>query len=223
MASSIVSRRSMLQTLAALAASGMAPRPASAAPADLRLPPGATEERFDLEAHGIDDWIVVNGRWVVEEVGDAPRGKRVLMQRATGNEFNVIVAPVGPFSDVDVSVMFKPISGKEDASGGIVVRFDRGRYYVARANALEDNIRLYYFDRGRHQLASARVKPPSLGTWHTLRLQVIGDRLQTYLDGTLHLDRRDTRFGAGRVGLWTKADSITAFDDLVIRGVVSER
>jgi hypothetical protein len=102
--------------------------------------------------------------------------------------------------------------------GGIIVRFNDGRYYVVRANALEDNFRLYSYDRGRRQLATARVKPPALGQWHTVRLVAVGDHLQAWLDGTLYLDHRDSRFTSGRVGLWTKADSITAFDDLTIRG-----
>jgi hypothetical protein len=131
----------------------------------------------------------------------------------------VIVAPGGPYADVDVFVRFKPMSGREDASGGIVFRFSEGRYYVVRANALEDNFRLYYYDRGRHQLASARVQPPALGQWHTIRVVAVGDQIQAYLNGKLLLDHRDTRFRSGQVGLWTKADSVTAFDDLVIRGV----
>ena len=100
-------------------------------------------ERFDFEQKGIETWKAVDGRWSVEETKDAPSGKRVLVQRAVSNNFNVIVAPAGPFTDVDVSVRFKPISGREDASGGIVLRFSDGRYYLVRANALEDNFRLY--------------------------------------------------------------------------------
>ena len=105
------------------------------------------------------------------------------------------------------------------ASGGIVFRFNDGKYYVVRANALEDNVRQYYYDRGRRQLATARVKAPALGQWHTVRVVALGDRMQAWLDGTSYLEHRDTRFKLGRVGLWTKADSITAFDDLTIRGV----
>jgi hypothetical protein len=141
----------------------------------------------------------------------------VLVQRATRNEFNVIVAP-GSYADVDASVQFKPISGREDASGGIVFRFKDDKYYVVRANALEDNFRLYSYDRGRRQIATARVKTPTLGQWHTVRLAAMGDHMQAWLDGTLYLDHRDSRFKWGRVGLWTKADSITAFDDLTILG-----
>jgi 3-keto-disaccharide hydrolase len=191
----------------------------AAAPPELALPTGAPEERFDFEAKGVEDWTRVNGQWAIEEHEGAPSGKRVLMQRATKNEFNVIVAPAGPYTDLDVSMKFKPISGREDASGGIVFRFADGKYYVARANALEGNFRLYYYDRGRRQLASARVKAPALEQWHTVRVVAVGDHIQAWLDGALYLDHRDARFNAGRVGLWTKADSVTAFDDLTIRGV----
>ena len=92
---------------------------------------------------------------------------------------------------------------------------------MVRANALESNFRLYSYDRGRRQLASASVKAPTLGQWHTVRVTAVGDRMQAWLDGTLYLDHRDLQFTSGRVGLWTKADSITAFDDLTIRGVAA--
>ena len=188
--------------------------------ADLAVPQGAPVDRFDFEQKGVEGWKTIDGRWV-EEMSAAPSGKRVLVQRAVENAFNVIVAPGGPYSDVDVSIRFKPMSGREDASGGIVFRFSEGRYYVVRANALEDNFRLYYYDRGRRQLATARVQPPALGQWHTLWVVAVGDRIQGYLDGKLLLDHRDSRFRSGQVGLWTKADSVTAFDDLVVRGVRS--
>ena len=212
-------RRQWLQaTLAALAAVGVSRSGGGlAAPAEVKLPDDSPVHVFDFETRGIEDWTTVAGQWVVEEMADAPSGKKVLVQRATKNEFNVTVAP-GSYADIDVAMKFKPISGREDASGGIVVRFNDGRYYVVRANALEDNFRLYAYDRGRRQLATARVKAPALGQWHTLRIVAVGDHIQAWLDGTLSLDHRDSRFTSGRVGLWTKAESITAFDDLTIRG-----
>ena len=213
-------RRSLLRrSLTILAAWGMTWRGrASAAPTEIKVPEDLPSERFDFETKGIEGWTRVDGQWAVEDMAGAPSGKKVLVQRATRNEFNVIVAPLGPFNDVDVSVKFKPMSGREDASGGIVVRFNDGKYYVARANALENNFRLYYYDRGRRQLASASVQPPALAQWHTIRVVALGDHIQAWLDGKLYLDHRDTRFKSGRVGLWTKADSVTAFDDLTIRG-----
>ena len=216
-----MSRRGLFKAVLAAAAAFRVSRRgrARAATGEIKLPDNIPVYRFDFETKGVGDWTTVDGQWAVEDMAGAPSGKKVLVQRATRNQFNVIVAPRGPFTDVDVSVKFKPISGQEDASGGIVFRFTDGKYYVIRANALEDNFRLYYYDRGRRQIATASVKAPALGQWNAMRLVAAGDHMQAWLDGKLYLDHRDTRFKSGRVGLWTKADSITAFDDLTIRGV----
>lgn len=176
----------------------------------------APEIRMDW-SRGIDDWQVVTGRWSVES--DA--GQAVLMQRGREHPFHVIVAPGAPVADVDASVRFKPIGGQEDASGGIVFRFDRGRYYVIRANALEDNFRLYQYDGSRRRIASAHVSAPALGAWHTIRVVAVGDRIQGYLDGQLLIDHHDARLPAGQIGLWTKADSVTAFADFIVRGATT--
>jgi Domain of Unknown Function (DUF1080) len=173
-----------------------------------------SEVRLDF-TRPLDGWETVTGKWGIEEVPGASHGK-ALVQRATNNAFNVIVAPGGPYTDVDVSVRFKPISGSEDASAGIVFRFSEGRYYVIRANALENNFNLYYYDRSRHQITGMRVKAPALGQWHKLRITAEGDHIKGWLNDQLLIDHRDSRFTSGRVGLWTKSDSITAFDDLVV-------
>jgi len=216
-----MSRRRLLTTAgAALGVVRIMRRtPALAAPAELKVPDSLPVDRFDFETKGLEGWTTIQGQWAVEEMAGAPSGTHVLIQRATTNQFNVVVAPPGPYTDIDVSIKFKPIAGREDASGGIVFRFHDGKYYVVRANALEDNFRLYYYDRVRRELASARVTAPALGQWHAVRVLALGDHMQAWLNGTLRLDHRDSRFRAGRVGLWTKADSITAFDDLIIRGV----
>jgi 3-keto-disaccharide hydrolase len=218
-----IGRRDMFKVIAGMFGARWATgrHQAHAAPGELRLPPSVAESRLSFETAGIEQWTVVAGQWAVEPMPGAPGGKRVLFQRATGNAFDVIVAPPGPYTDVDVSTRFLPISGREDASGGIVFRFADGTYYVVRANALEDNFRLYAYERGRRQLASATVTRPALGQWHALRVVAVGDRMQAWLNGARLLDHRDARFKAGRVGLWTKADSVTAFDGLTIRGVAS--
>jgi hypothetical protein len=190
---------------------------ASAQKYQLALPDNASVQRFDFEQNSIEKWRTVEGKWTVEEMPGAPGGKRVVMQRATTNQYNVIIAPGGSYTGVDISVQFKPISGREDASGGIVFRFSDGKYYLVRANALEDNFRFYYFDQKRYQLASATVKPPAWGQWHTLRVVAVADRIQAYLNGQLLLDHHDSRFSSGQIGLWTKSDSVTAFDDLQVR------
>jgi Domain of Unknown Function (DUF1080) len=185
------------------------------------------EVRFDL-GRPLEGWETVTGTWTVEEVPGSLQGGRALVQRATANAFNVIVAPGGPYGDVDVAVRFKPMSGREDASGGIVFRFADGHYYVIRANALEDNFTFYYYEPrsvlaavigGRHEIAGVNVKAPSLGEWHKLRITAQGDRIQGWLDDRRLMDHRDSRFASGQIGLWTKADSVTAFDDLVVRAL----
>jgi len=85
----------------------------------------APDQRFDF-TRPLDDWTTVSGKWAIEEVSGASQGGRALVQRATENEFNVIVAPGGPYENIDVSVRFKPMSGREDASAGIVFRFSEG-------------------------------------------------------------------------------------------------
>ncbi len=199
------SRRDLIAASAILGASLSIGRSAAAA---------GPERRFDF-AKPLDGWEIVGGMWAIEDVPDA-RGGRALVQRATGNAFNVIVAPGGPYGDVDISVRFKPMAGREDASGGIVFRFADGRYYVIRANALEDNFTFYYYDRSRHQIDGASVKAPALGQWHRLRVAAAGDRIQGWLNDQALIDRRDSRYASGRIGLWTKADSVTAFDDLAV-------
>jgi len=183
------------------------------------------ETRFDFTAP-LDGWQTVTGAWGVEEVPGSSRNDKALVQRATDNAFNVIIAPGGPYRDVDVAVRFKPISGREDASGGIVFRFADGHYYVIRANALEDNFNFYYYEPnsmlaavigGRHYITGVKVKAPALGIWHKLRITAEGGHIRGWLNDQLLIDHRDDRFAAGQVGLWTKADSVTAFDDLVVR------
>ena len=113
----------------------------------------AAGNQFDF-SKPLEGWESISGQWTIQGVPGASRNGMALVQGATDNEYNVIVAPGGPYRDVRVSVRFRPISGREDASGGIVFRFSEGRYYLVRANALEDNFRLYYFDRGRRMLST---------------------------------------------------------------------
>jgi hypothetical protein len=212
-------RRRFLETVLAAVggfAGGVATR-APAAPPEISLPDTATTERFDFDIRGIEDWTVVDGQWAVEEIPGAQPGTKALVQHATKNAFNVILAP-GVWADVDVSVKFRPIAGRTDASGGIVFRFHDDTYYVVRANALEDNFRLYVYDHGRRQLAGVSGQRPALKQWHTLRVVAVGGHIQASLNEVLRLDHHDSRLGSGRVGLWTKAESVTAFDELSIRG-----
>ena len=121
-------------------------------------------------------------------------------------------------ADVEVAVQFKAVAGRVDQAAGLVARLqDQENYYITRANALENNVRLYKVVRGkRTQFAGADV-PVASGRWHSLKLVVQGPQFQVFLNDTLLLTAKDTTItAAGKVGLWTKADSVTYFDDLSI-------
>jgi hypothetical protein len=160
--------------------------------------------------------------WTIVEDPTAPAGPKVLAQTSTDKTdyrfpLAIFNAPVA--ADLDVAVRFKPVGGAIDRAAGIAVRLsDPNNYYVVRANALEDNVRLYRMVNGRRsQFAGADAKVPS-GKWQDLRLVVRGSRFEVFLDGKSLYSASDTAItAAGRVALWTKADSVTHFDDLRIQ------
>jgi hypothetical protein len=118
-------------------------------------------------------------------------------------------------ADGFVEVKFNAISGREDQAGGIVWRWKNGdNYYVARANALENNISLYYTEGGSRKTLKYVDAPVALGSWHTPRVEFAGTRIAVSLNGKRYIELDDKRIsGPGAVGVWTKADSVTAFDD----------
>jgi hypothetical protein len=161
-------------------------------------------------------------RWELLRDESAPNGPTVLAETSgdrTSDHFPLAILKGFEARDVEVRVRFKPISGKVDQAAGLMVRVqDENNYYIARANALEDNVRLYkVVDGKRRQFAGVDTKVPK-GRWQELGLRVEGDRLTVSLDGKELFSATDRTFAeAGRVGLWTKADSLTHFDDLVVR------
>jgi len=161
------------------------------------------------------------GTWVVKEDATAPSKPNVLAQTSTDTtdyRFPLAILEEGSFKDLDLSVKFKAVGGKVDQAGGLIFRVqDANNYYVVRANALEDNYRLYPVVAGRRrQFAGVNLKVTS-NQWHTLRVVAAGNRFQCYYDGELKIDATDNTFpNAGKVGLWTKADSVTHFDDLEV-------
>lgn len=161
----------------------------------------------------------VSGEWSIVEDANAPSPKRALAQTKVSDtsEFNVLLGPHEDSADLEVSVQFRSVEGEDDQGGGLVWRArDAKNYYVARFNPLEENLRAYKVEGGvRQQLESARVTlEPG---WHELRCTMRGDSIQCALDGVVLLRAKDATFaGAGRVGLWTKADARTHFDDLTV-------
>ena len=160
------------------------------------------------------------GKWAVAEMGDAPSGNRAVVQRDADRadaRYPVLIADSGEYADLDVSMKAKAISGKGDQGMGLVFRFrDPKSYYIVRTNALEDNFRLYRMVNGqRLQFAGGNVKVSS-GQWHTIRVVAKGDHITCWFDGKQVTDAHDKTYATGKIGLWTKADSVIAFDDLAV-------
>ncbi len=167
-----------------------------------------------------DDFSSQNSAWKAY-VGNWQFKQGELQQSSIDNDFPCVLREDKRFKNLDISVDFKPVSGRIDASGGIIFRAeDEDNYYIVRANALENNYRLYTFVDGlRHELASAKVTPPTINAWHQMRVVAKGDHIQAYLDGQLQLDYHDKTFTEGYTGLWTKADSVTAFDNFTVKPI----
>jgi len=123
-------------------------------------------------------------------------------------------------ADGFAEVKFKPVAGREDQAGGIVWRWkDRDNYYIARANALEGNVSLYHTEGGRRITIKYVDAPVAAQRWHTLRAEFKDQHIKVLLDGKSYIEIDDGHIsGAGSVGVWTKADSVTVFDDFSYGG-----
>ena len=155
-----------------------------------------------------------NPRWTVDADASAPSGPNVLRQSGSGT-FPWCMKKGTSVADGFVEVKFRPEKGQQDQAGGVVWRGKDGdNYYVARANALEDNVSLYYTTNGKRNTIKYVNAPVPRNAWHTLRVEFAGARIKVVLDGRKCIEEQDSHIsGAGMVGLWTKADSVTAFDD----------
>ena len=174
-----------------------------------RMIPGAAPEGWTSGVTGRGE-----PRWTVEAEDTAPSKPHVLRQSGHGT-FPWCVRRDISLADGFVEARLKPVSGREDQAGGLVWRWKDGdNYYVARANALEDNVSLYYTEGGARKTLKYVDARVASGTWHTLRVEFSGRRIRVVLDGRAYIDMDDSRIaGPGAVGVWTKADSVTLFDD----------
>src|SRR5262249_28650592 len=135
--------------------------------------------------------------------------------------FNLCVLDDSKYTDLEATVSFKPVRGEKDQGGGLVWRYqDANNYYVARFNPLEDNFRVYKVIAGRRfQLGTREGLKSEAGQWHTMTISMKGNGIECSLDGKKYLQAKDdTITKAGKVGLWTKADAQTHFDELKITG-----
>lgn len=169
------------------------------------------------------------GLWLIERGAGAPSGVNTLVQLdtdSTNSRFPVLVYDGLEATDVDLSVRFQPVSGRVDQAAGLVWRYqDANNYYVVRANAREDNVVLYKVENGERSDLPVRGAGRSYGVdadvpdegWGELRVTARGALFEIYLGERKLFEVEDSTFtGPGRVGVWTKADSVTRFDDLRI-------
>jgi hypothetical protein len=158
-------------------------------------------------------------KWSVEKDDSAPSQPNVLKQSGQAT-FPVCFKNDTSLKDGFVEVKFKPVAGKEDQAGGVIWRVrDANNYYIARANALEDNVTIYHTINGsRVAFKNINTKVTS-GAWHTLRVDFAGNKFTVSFDGKKVIEANDESFKeAGNVGVWTKADSVTLFDDFTYGG-----
>jgi len=193
----------------------------AAAPAEEAAKPAVFNFDADKAGETPKGWEAAVGTWKVAADESAPSKPNVIAQSAEGpgSQFNIALAGDTAFKDLDLTVRMKAVAGKTDQGGGPVWRAkDAKNYYVCRWNPLEDNFRLYkVVDGKRTQLANADLKAEP--GWRTIRVTMKGEQIECYLDGKKVAEARDDTFkDAGKVGLWTKADAATHFDDLTVSG-----
>jgi len=153
-------------------------------------------------------------KWTIEQDDSAPSKPNVLKQSGQAT-YPVCIKEDTSLKDGFVEVKFKPISGKEDQAGGLIWRAkDSNNYYIARANALENNVTIYHtINRRRTEKKRTNTKVAS-NAWHTLRVDFQDNHFTVTFDGKKSIEWDDNTFKeAGKVGVWTKADSVTLFDD----------
>lgn len=153
-------------------------------------------------------------RWTIEKDATAPSPPNVFKQSAEGT-YPICLRNGTNIKDGFVEVKFKPVSGKEDQAAGVIWRArDKDNYYIARANALEDNVTIYHTINGKRVSFKNTNTKVASGQWHTLRVDFVGDRFTVTFNGKQVITATDDKIkDAGMVGLWTKADSVTLFDD----------
>ena len=181
-----------------------------------------TTWNFDKDRPGLvpPGFARAAGGWRVTADPTAPSQPNVLAQRAKSSirTLNLALVAGTSYRNLDLSVNVRAIGGKEEQGGGVAWRIRGGDYYAVRFSPLDNYIRLYKVrNNGLTELGSAEIR--HVPGWHTLRVVIADDRMECYYDGKKYLDRRDSSFmDAGAIGLWTKGDAETYFDDLNVTG-----
>ena len=157
---------------------------------------------------------VFSGSWAIRAEPDAPSPPNALCQTGIA-QFPALSFGEAAYGDVVLAVRFKPISGREDQAAGLIFRVqDKDNYYILRANALENNVNFYKYAGGRRTTIKEGAAPVASGQWQELRVEVAGNHFRGFLNGQPVVEASDDTYQAGQVGLWTKADSVTCFDEV---------
>jgi len=184
-----------------------------------RMQPGAAPPDFDSRLTGegsVGQWVVV-----ADETASQGRAIEQISTDPTDRRFPLAIYTPMTARDIEVVIRFKAIAGKVDQAGGIAVRLQSpDAYYIVRANALEDDVRFFRVVKGRREQIAARSTKVSSGEWHTLGLLAVGDHFAISFDSKPLFTATDATYkDAGRVALWTKADSVTRFDKITIKAL----
>ncbi|MBI1743916.1 DUF1259 domain-containing protein [Candidatus Acetothermia bacterium] len=189
-------------------------------PDDRTAQPGTKLQwNFDTDSVGglPKDAEVFNGTWAVRVEADTPSPPNALCQTGTA-EFPALTLGDTVFADLVLSTRFKPISGHEDQAAGLIFRVqDKDNYYILRANALENNVVIFKYAGGQRSSIKEGSAKVASGQWQELKVEVAGNHIEGYLNGQLVVEAADGTYKAGKVGLWTKADSVTCFDNVEVR------
>jgi len=162
-------------------------------------------------------------KWTVEQDQTAPSKLKIVKQSGRA-PYPLLLKDDTNIKDGFIAIKFKAIAGSEDRAAGLVWRArDANNYYVVRANALEDNVVLYKTVNGSRSSLDIVGRKGGYGIdvavpadrWHGLRVDFSGSRFRVLYNGKQLFEVEDSTFGdAGKVGLWTKADSVTLFDEI---------
>ena len=182
--------------------------------------PGTLPGEFSIgtlfDGRPAGDWQVL----ATERAKSPPHVFAQLMAKGAEHAYKItLVKEIVP-SDLNLEVSFLPIQGRADMGGGLIWRAaDDRNYYLARANPLEQNIRVYRVENGIRHLLENSNQTIDVKRWHTLRVTHQGCRVNIFYDDKQVFDLCDKTFHAGMIGLWTKSDAVTYFDDLQLQYV----
>ena len=185
-----------------------------------REQPGKLPDKFSIgtmfDGRPAGNWQVL----ATEHAKSPPHVLAQLMAKGAEHAYKITLIKGIVAADLNLEVSFLPIQGQADMGGGLIWRAaDDRNYYLARANPLEQNIRVYRVEKGIRHLLENFNQTIDVKRWHTLRITHQGCRVNIFYDDKQVFDLCDKTFHAGMIGLWTKSDAVTYFDDLQLQHV----